>query len=103
MTGDETYNSVDNSDEGVIEYIDALCADVLDASSILIKLAELLSWPELVVPLCWLQDFMSWLRKLLDGSADWFVDDAFAFDAAVPLRELRPWLRLEREFIITPG
>jgi len=64
-----------------VEYIDALCADAFDASSILSKLWELLlSWPELDLPPCW-QDFMSWLRKLSPGSADWLVD-AFALEAA---------------------
>jgi hypothetical protein len=73
-----------------MEYIDADGTDVLDASSILIKLAELLSWAEPVLTPCWLKDFMSWLKKLPAGSADWLMDEAFALDAAVPLREFRP-------------
>jgi hypothetical protein len=45
---------------------------------------------------------MNWFRKLAAESvAGWFVDGAFALEAAFPLTCARPWLVLKREFIIT--
>jgi hypothetical protein len=84
------YNSEEYSDAGVIEYIDAFGTDVFDASSILIKLSGFWLDPDLL-PCCWPMDAMSWLMKLAAGSAaGWFVEEAFAVDAALPLMGARP-------------
>jgi hypothetical protein len=99
------YSSAVYSDEGAMEYIDAFGTDVFDASSILIKLSGLvLFWLEPgLLPCCWPIDAMNWLRKLsAELAAGWLVVGAFALEAVLPLTGARPWLKLGREFIITP-
>ena len=87
------YSSAEYNDAGVIEYIDAFCTDVLDASSILIKLSGLvLLWLEPgLLPCCWPMDAMNWLIKLSAGSAaGWLGEGLFALEAALALTGARP-------------
>ena len=99
------YSSAVYSDEGAMEYIDAFGTDVFDASSILIKLSGLvLFWLEPgLPPCCWPMDAINWLRKLsAELAAGWLVVGVFALEAVLPLTGAMPWLKLGREFIITP-
>jgi hypothetical protein len=83
--------SAEYIDAGVMEYIDAFGTDVFDASSMLIKLSELLFWLEPGLLPCWPMDAMNWLRKLsAESAAGWLVEGLFALDAALPLTGARP-------------
>ena len=74
-----------------MEYIDALGTEVLDASSILIKLSGLLFWLEPGLLPCWPMDAMNSFMKLAaELPADWLVEGPFALEAPVAVTGARP-------------
>jgi hypothetical protein len=75
-----------------MEYIDAFCVDAPEASSIFIKLSELLLfWADPgLLPCCWPMDAINWLTKLPAEAAGWPVEDAFALEAALLLSGATP-------------